>query len=240
MTVLLYLSDTYLFLVAAKVLEIRNTEKGKAIILDQTIFYPQGGGQPADFGEISSNTAVFAVTDVRLDETGTVLHYGNFFSGTLKNGDEVTLTIDSERRTLNARLHSAGHLLDVAVQKSGITGLVPTKGYHFPEGPYVEYKGELKNPQEYISKLEEILTELVAAKILMEKIELSPEEAQKRQIFAPPGKAARVVNFQGYEGCGCGGTHVRDSGEIGKMTIRKISSKNGVTRVAYALENTSL
>ena len=67
----------------------------------------------------------------------------------------------------------------------------------------------------------------------MEKIELSNEEAKKRGIWAPPGKSARIVNFKGYKSSGCGGTHVKSTGEIGRVTIRKISSKKGKTRIAY-------
>ena len=55
------------------------------------------------------------------------------------------------------------------------------------------------------------------------------------KIWAPPGKSARVVAFSGFEGCGCGGTHVKNTSEIGKVSIRKIKVKKGVTRIAYAI-----
>jgi Ser-tRNA(Ala) deacylase AlaX len=75
MTKLNYLEDTYLFESEATFVEIRENEKGKAIILDETIFYPQGGGQPADRGEITSGDSVFTVNDVRLAEDGIVWHF---------------------------------------------------------------------------------------------------------------------------------------------------------------------
>lgn len=235
MTTLKYLSDTYLFESDATFIEIREHEKGLAVILDETIFYPQGGGQPADQGEIISPNAQFIVRDVRLDETGTVLHFGEFLHGEFQKGEKVHLKLNSERRILHAKLHSGGHLLDCAVTKLGIKELKPAKGYHFPDGPYVEYEGMLEYPEELLSILEKTANDLIAENIAIIKEELSCEEATHRGIHAPPGKSARIVNLEGYEGCGCGGTHVNRSSEIGKINIRKIKSKGGKTSIAYSL-----
>ena len=236
MTGLNYLSDTYLFESQATIKEIKQTEVGKAVVLDQTIFYPQGGGQPADKGMIYSDDVEFEVVDVRLDRSGEVYHYGGYDKGEFAVGDIVKLKIDKDRRVKNAQLHSAGHLLDAAVKKLGITEIKPVKGFHFPDGPYVEYEGSLENPMDYIPKVEEAVNELILENVELEKEELSNEEAEKRGIWAPPGKSARIINFKGYKTCGCGGTHVNNAGEIGKITIRKISSKKGKTRIAYLVE----
>ena len=85
MTKLKYLDDTYLFESKAIFIETKEDEKRKVVILDETIFYPQGGGQPADHGEIVSKDTVFTVTDVRLDEDGTVWHFGEFKNGEFQN-----------------------------------------------------------------------------------------------------------------------------------------------------------
>lgn len=235
-TSLRYLSDSSEFKSTAQFLEIRDTEKGTALILDQTIFYPQGGGQPADTGKITSPNGVFVVTDVRMDETGAVFHFGSFEEGSFDPKEEVSLEIDADKRKLNTRSHSAGHLIDVAVEKVGITGITPTKGYHFPQGAYVEYEGMLDNPSEWIPKLEEAVNKLVNEDLKVEKTNLSFEEAQSQGIWAPQGKSVTVVNFEGDKGCGCGGTHVMSAKEIGHIKIRKIKSKKGVTRVSYELD----
>ena len=60
-------------------------------------------------------------------------------------GEEVTLSINEASRRLHARIHSAGHLLDIAMTKLGQTHLKPGKGYHFPKGAYVEYIGNIDN-----------------------------------------------------------------------------------------------
>ncbi|MFH0988238.1 MAG: alanine--tRNA ligase-related protein [Parcubacteria group bacterium] len=235
-TTLKYLDNTYLFASEAKVLEIRQTEKGTAVVLDETIFYPQGGGQPADIGKISSQSATFTVSDVRLDENGGVLHYGQFETGNFQKGDAVKLEINADRRKLNAKLHSAAHLIDVAVEMIGMPIIAPTKGYHFPEGPYVEYDGEIDDAASYVPKLEEKVNELIAQKIAVEKKNYSPDEAIRKGLRAPAGKSVRTVAFSGNAEVGCGGTHVENSGEIGGITIRKISSKKGTTKVSYQVK----
>jgi Ser-tRNA(Ala) deacylase AlaX len=235
MTDLEYLNDTYQFQSEAKVIGVKTTEKGLAIILNKTIFYPQGGGQPADQGKIVSEKAIFAVSDTRMDETGTVYHFGIFESGDFENGDPVRLEIVQDRRKLNARLHSAGHLIDIATTKAGL-GLKAIKGYHFPDGPYVEYEGMVENPTDYVFAVEKAANTLVSESLKLEVKNFSPEEAKTRGIFTPDGKSARTVNFAGYKEIGCGGTHVKNSSEIGKILIRKISSKKGNTKIAYSLE----
>ena len=145
------------------------------------------------------------------------------------------MKIDQDKRILNAKLHSAGHLLDCAVTKLGIENLKPTKGFHFPDGPYVEYEGIVENPAELIPELEKTVNNLIAQDLKTEKTDLSPEEAEKQGVWAPPGKPARIVNFTGFSTCGCGGTHVNSASEIGKITIRKIKSKKGITKIAYSV-----
>ena len=68
-----------------------------------------------------------------------ILHYGSFPD--VKIGDILKLNIDLEHRKFCSRLHSAGHLLDIAMRRAGRTDLQPAKGYHFADGPYVEYIG---------------------------------------------------------------------------------------------------
>lgn len=235
MTKLNYLDDTYMFESQAIFVEVRENEKGKAVILDETIFYPQGGGQPADKGEIISGDNIFVVNDVRLDETGIVWHFGEFKNGEFKKDDKVVLKIDKERRIGNAKLHSAGHLLDCAVSKMGIENLKPTKGFHFPDGPYVEYDGTIENPAEIIPVLQKNIDDIIEQNLQVERKDLSPEEAQAKGVWAPAGKSARVVNFAGFSICGCGGTHVNTASEIGKITIRKIKSNKGKTKIAYSV-----
>lgn len=235
MTKLVYLDDSYLFELEALIFEIRETEMGQAVILNQTIFYPQGGGQPADKGIINTGDAAFEVTDTRLDESGIVLHYGEYTTEkTFEKGEGVVIKIEKERRVLNMKLHSAGHLLDCAVMKLGLN-LKPTKGYHFAAGSYVEYAGKVESGNELIHEIEVVVNDLIDNDLKVLALDLSNEEAKKQGVWAPEGKPARIVSFAGFPPCGCGGTHVISSKEIGYIKIRKIKHKKGNTKISYSL-----
>ncbi|OJJ23208.1 hypothetical protein BKI52_02300 [marine bacterium AO1-C] len=233
MTQLDYLKDTFLFENSAQFLEIREHEKGAAIILSNTIFYPQGGGQPADQGQIIGSSGEFQVEDVRLDAEGIVWHFGSFTKGSFTSNENVILKINEERRISHAKIHSAGHLLDCAVEKLQLNQIIPTKGFHFPDGPYVEYEGVLENGAEMLPQIQTTLNEIITQNPAVVVKELTFEEAQQQGISAPPGKSARIVNFEGYAACGCGGTHMPNAQEIGKIQLRKIKSKKGKTKISY-------
>jgi len=117
-TVPLYWQDTYAFEANSKVIAVSDAEKNlKCVILDRTIFYPQGGGQPFDTGSIiSADGAKFNVEDVR-SKASQVLHLGTFEAEKqFKDGEEVKLQIDKEKRILHAKLHSGGHLLGKSLE----------------------------------------------------------------------------------------------------------------------------
>lgn len=235
-TILKYLNDAYLFENKTKILRVEQIDGRTAIILDETICYPQGGGQPADNGVISSENGIFAVSDVRMNEEGIVYHFGTFEKGTFREGETVTIRIDEKRRILNAKLHSAAHLIDAAVEKTKLPIIAARKGYSFPDGPYVEYEGELTNPNEYIHILEAAVKELIALDIKVIVKYYSKEEALVKGFSAPRGKTVRTISFAGYAEVGCGGTHVKSSKEIGEIIIRKISSKKSITKIGYQMK----
>jgi len=230
MTVLLYLQDTYFFEEVAIVIDIGSSEFWDYIILDQTIFYPQGGWQPSDMGTITSWNNIFQVTKCSLGPEWIVYHYGN---GNLKIWDIVHLQIDNEKRLFNARNHSAGHLIDVAMMKCGYNStLTPTKWYHFPGGAYVEYQREFQEDKEvFIEKMNQVLVELI-----QQDIPIIITQEWLWDLKAPTWKSPRYVYFEWYEWCGCGGTHVKTSWEIWWVSIRKVKYKKGVLKVSYIIQ----
>ncbi len=239
-THLLYLDDMTLLEHTARVLSVESTEKGPVVILDRTAFYPQGGGQPADRGLIFNGRTRFRVSMVR--KTGVmVAHAGTFEGPPFEPGENVTVRVDAERRHLHSRLHSAGHLLDVAMRLAGYS-LEPGKGFHFPEGPYVEYRGEIpvEERETLKQRLETICRDLIRKGHPVEIETVDYEAVADRCGMVPdyltPGPSVRIVYVFGRPGCPCGGTHVQDIQEIGSMRITKIRVKKGVTRVSYALD----
>ena len=150
-TKLIYMEQMQLLECNAQIIEIKDLGENKfSVILDQTVFYPQGGGQPFDNGAIKNETTVFNVTEVRFIE-GRVHHIGTYEKGNFSIGDEVTCIVEKERRQLNTRLHSSGHLIDMGLKELGKLWK-PGKGYHFPNGPYVEYLAEENTFDENLMK----------------------------------------------------------------------------------------
>lgn len=214
-------------------------QNGRDVVyLDQTILYPQGGGQPYDTGVIQNEDTKFIVEEVRFVD-GDVLHIGNFEGRPFMQGEDVHIVVDADRRKLNARLHSGGHLVDMAVTKLGLEW-IPGKGYHFPDGPYVEYDGELdpEKQEELRARIEETANELIGQDLPVTCHFVEHDELQRlcRHVPTnlPANKPIRVVQFDDFA-VPCGGTHVASLAEIQHLTITKVKNKNGSIRVGYGV-----
>lgn len=237
-THLRYLEEMDRLELEGRVLAVDKQEDRDLLILDQTIFYPQGGGQPFDQGTIHSPSATFVVEQVRYVD-GEVRHIGRFERGSISPGETVTCQVDPIRRSLHSRLHSAGHVVDMAVTALEL-GWVPGKGYHFPVGPYVEYSGSLqgRDAEMLKSEIERRCEEIVRGGVKTCVRFVTPEEMRQLCRFPPEsipeGKPARIV-FYGEFGVPCGDTHVARLADIGPITIRKIKQNRDVVRVSYAL-----
>ena len=142
-TLLLYMQDFDVETCEATVLSVTLSEDGRSdILLDQTCFYARGGGQDWDMGVIrkGKDDALYTVEEVRLDEDGQVHHIGKITEGSFYANDKVVCTVDHERRVINTRLHSAAHVIGMAIAKLGLDW-VGTKGQHYPDLSAIEYSG---------------------------------------------------------------------------------------------------
>lgn len=243
-TLLEYLNDSYKFSISANVVKTEQLEDGRiAIFLDKTIFYPQGGGQPYDTGTIHSASGKFNVKETRFNE-GLVFHIGEFENGRFSENENVELNINKERRMLHCKLHTAGHLVDVAMINLGFK-LPPTKGYHFADSPYVEYTGDI--PQEIRNelciKLENEMQRLISGNSEVKNFILENKDALHKHCdfvpdYIPKDKPVRIVTVANYN-CPCGGTHVKNINELGGVKVPKIKVKGGSLRVSYSLLSTT-
>ena len=220
-TKLIYLEHLDQHTCEAGVLDILTENDKTIVVLDQTVFYPQGGGQPYDTGVIVSGDKTFNVSEVRAVD-GIVNHIGSFQDTPFNIGDAVICKIDSTKRNFNSRIHSAGHLVDMALKKLDIDWK-PGKGYHFPNGPYVEYSGSANGVD--LEKLKKDL-ETVCNEIASRDIPIKISFAEKD---------TRIVTYDDF-GIPCGGTHVGNLKEIVKVIIRKIKKEGENIRVSYAVE----
>ena len=206
----------------ARIVEIRRGE-AFTVRLNQTLFHPRGGGQPADRGVLihSAGAGVAVpVIDVRNADDGAVDHLVAS-DAPLQLGDRVLMQVDADSRLLHARLHSAGHLLALAGERiePGLRGIA---GHHWPGEARVEFEGVATNPEDLEKALRSMLEEMRAANL---SISASLDTDGRRSIMID--KAAPVP---------CGGTHVAQTAAIGRIDIRKIKIKAGRVRVSYDIE----
>ncbi len=235
-----YLEDMYRLAGNAKLLEVKTSPDGKTIlILDRTIFYPQGGGQASDMGSIQASGFHFAVQSVTYAD-GTVLHIGAVLEGQPPVGSDVILAVDGARRHFNSCLQSGGHLLLNAMQNAG-QSLVAMKGYHFPDGPYVEFSGSIPEQEReaVLTKLQAEVDRLIGLDWPVMAKFVAPEKLREvcKNVPAnvPMDKPTRVVTIDGFAQP-CGGTHVKTLGALRGMKVEKIRSKKGDTRVSYSIQ----
>jgi Ser-tRNA(Ala) deacylase AlaX len=192
--------------------------------LNQTLFHPRGGGQPADRGALilgdGSGVAV-PVIDVRNGDDGAVDHLVAS-DAPFQLGDRVLMRVDAESRLLHARLHSAGHLLALAGERIE-PSLRSIAGHHWPGEARVEFEGIVTNPEDFERALRLVLAEMRAANL---PISASLDGDGRRSIAID--LAAPVP---------CGGTHVAETAAIGRIDIRKIKIKGSRVRVGYDIES---
>ncbi len=206
------------------------------LVLDQTPFYAEMGGQVADHGVIAAGQARFAVTDVQKNKGGKFLHYGRLLAGSLSVGDRVEASVDAARRKAVMRAHSATHLLDYALRQV--------------LGEHAHQAGSLVEPDrlrydfthfsavttEELMEISRIVSELTLDGMDVVTQEMPIEEARKLGAIAlfgeKYGDVVRVVNMGGKSIELCGGTHVDNTAKIGPFRITSESSvASGVRRI---------
>lgn len=205
----LYYRDPYATTLMATVVAIRR-EKGKNYIqLDQTVFYPEGGGQPGDRGFIDQ----VKVIDTQLSANGEVLHQiegeGNFVEG-----QEVTLTLDWDHRYDFMQQHSAQHLLSGTLYTLFNIGTVSV---HLGN---TEISIELDT--DAISEEQIVATEEAVNRVIRQNVPISAQTVKQEEI--PPLNLrrsvkvegdVRLITIEGYDLIACGGLHVKESSELG-------------------------
>ncbi|KAI1774818.1 ThrRS/AlaRS common domain-containing protein [Hypoxylon cercidicola] len=226
-------------------------ENDHVVVTEQTIFHPQGGGQPSDVGVMkSSDGASFDVAMVRISAVndGEVLHFGRFStpSSIFKPGDTITQTIDIEKRNLYSRYHTAGHVLGAAVRhllEKEVANFDELKASHFPDSAACEFQGliEGKWKDAIQARVDEYVNKDMPVEI--DWWDESDFQANGLERLIPDRKAMgmtddekfRVVKIIGAETYPCGGTHVDSTQGCGKTNVKKISRAKGTSRVSYVL-----
>jgi len=238
MTDQLYLQNTYLFEADARIVECKKDEKSASyILLGRTIFYPQGGGQPTDHGIIVGENFECTINNVRQVQDE-IRHYiaDNFNVQDLPENCDVKCIIDKDRRLLNARYHTAGHLLGNIVEEL-YPNLKAQKCHAFPGEAHIEFRGdEIPNEELLQESLQNTITQSLATKIF--EIDRDAFEAiyYKLPYEIPGNKKFRAVQIGNYPPIPCGGTHLASINEIGEIILGKIKSKNEILKISFGVK----
>jgi len=221
MTEKLYYTDSHMRDFAARVLECRRLEKGFAIILDRSAFFPEGGGQSADTGIIGS----VRVKDVQLQD-GEILHYT---AEPLPAGEQVICRIDWEKRFRRMQSHSGEHIVSGLVHK--LFGL-ENVGFHMGESMTVDFSGELT--WEQLMQVEKLANEAVRENLPIRCFFPDERELERLQYRSKLElkEDVRLVEIEGVDLCACCAPHVEHTGEIGIIKIQDSMRHRGGVRVS--------
>lgn len=212
------------------------------VILDETPFYAEKGGQVGDTGTLIHAKAHFIVNDCQTPYTGVIAHHGILEKGVLIVGEPVASEIDLARRNDIAKHHTATHLLHFALQQ--------VLGSHIKQaGSLVEqtrlrfdFNHHKSLSKEEVRSIEKLVNEKIWENSLLKTYEIKLEEVQKhpeiKQFFGDKyGDVVRVVDIDHFSKELCGGTHVQALSEIGYFRIAKEGSiAKGVRRIEAVIE----
>ena len=223
MTDELFRSDSYLKSCEANVIAADDP----GVVLDRTVFYPVGGGQPGDRGTLTlADGSRLGVVDTYKDrETGDHVHVLAEGVSAPEVGAALTAEIDWDRRHRLMRMHTALHLL-CAVVDGGVTG-----------GQVGEEKSRLDfdlpdtslDKEQIQADLNRLINEnhpVGFSSITDDELDTQPELVRTMSVKPPSGQGSvRVIDIDGVDLQPCGGTHVRETGEIGRVRVGKIENK---------------
>lgn len=235
MTKLLYQKDSYLKEFTAKVVQI--DEEKNAICLDQTAFYPGGGGQPIDLGSITYNNQTIDVVNLK-KTSEEVWHYFDQNSVLPQPGTSVLGRINWERRYQLMRTHSAMHVLCGVVFRD--YGALVTGGNMDPLEGRMDFEFESMT-KDLVAVIENTVNEEIE-KDHPVKVEILPREVafqipdliRTKINLLPPGiNEIRTIELVGLDLQADGGTHVHSTAEIGKAKIIDYKSKGKINKRIY-------
>lgn len=231
MTELLYLKDSYLKECDARVIEVHD---GKYIVLDTTVFYPQGGGQPYDTGVLTCNGQEYKVIFVK--KIGEHVSHEVDTPG-LNVGDTVHGIIDWERRYLLMRIHTAMHVLSSVFHKE--TGALISGNQIDPEKSRIDFTLEnfdREKIQQYANHANELIKQNKQTKVSFMKREEAmkiPGMVKLAGALPPNIDVLRIVEIEGIDIQADGGTHVKNTSEIGEIVILSFENKGKSNRRVY-------
>jgi alanyl-tRNA synthetase len=206
------------------------------ILLDQTPFYAESGGQVGDQGTISCGDAVFEVEDTQKPAEGILLHIGHVSQGVFEEGAQVEAAINHERRAHIRRHHTATHLLNYALRELVNPNIKQAGSFVGPDYLRFDFGHYEALSREQLSAIEELVNKSILADTPVNTRQMALKDVHGSDIVAvfdeKYGEKVRVLDVGGYSKELCGGTHVARTGEIGLFRIVSESSvAAGIRRI---------
>jgi len=240
-TKLLYYEDAYMKEFEAKVLAAQD---GRYIVLDQTCFYPEGGGQPGDAGFLIYNENKINIVNV-IKAGNVVVHIAE--NAFLKPGDIIKGEINWDRRKSLMRHHTGTHILLGSARKVLGAHVWQAGAQKGVESSRLDISHHKKITEEEIFEIEKIASKIITEDIPIEIEWLPRDKAEKTYGFrlyqggAVPGKEIRIVKIGDFDVEACGGTHCKRTGEVGLLKILRVDRlQDGVERIIFATGSQAL
>ncbi|VVB57852.1 Alanyl-tRNA editing protein AlaX-M [Candidatus Anstonella stagnisolia] len=226
-----YLEDSYAKSCDAKVEKLISPVE---VVLSQNLFYPRGGGQPTDTGKIMKNKETFIVSEVSKKDGEIICKVDK---AGLTAGDSVTCELNWERRYRLMRSHTAAHILSTVMQKE--TGALITGNQLDVDKTRFDFSLENFDRTLMDSMVQKANFE-IAKNANVKIYSLPREEAMKIEgivklasALPPAISILRIVEIEGIDTQADGGTHVKNTSEIGKLELVKMENKGAQNRRIY-------
>jgi alanyl-tRNA synthetase len=232
-----------------KEIDSSNKNLDLALILNQTIFYGESGGQVGDKGYISNNNFKFEVTDTKKMFGDFYIHYGKLISGEIKKGDQADLKIDSVKRQNIRANHSATHLLHESLRRTLGKHVAQKGSYVGPDRLRFDFSHNKPITDEEMIKINDCVNKIIEQKSDVQTRLMTPKAAVAEGALAlfgeKYGEEVRVLTM-GTDGNKafsielCGGTHVKNTHEIGRFSVVSQSPVAAGVRRVEALRDAQL
>jgi alanyl-tRNA synthetase len=221
-----YLSDAYVNEFSAEILSVEKLENNFGIVLSETYFYPEGGGQPGDRGTIDA----FGIIDTIVAEDR-ILHITKDAIDTEFIGKTVNCIIDGKRRFALMQQHTGQHLLSSCADKLYDAATV---GFHIGED-YVTVDLDKKLSTDEIEALEGLANDTIWANIEVLAHYPTEDELKALPLRKQPKvtKDIRVIEIKDFDFSPCGGTHTKTTAEIGILKIKKTENYKSGVRIEF-------
>ena len=225
-----YLEDSYLKEYESRVIEV----DGNKIVLENTIFYPESGGQACDMGKIVRDDEDFVVSNVK-KENGKIVHYVD--KEGLNERDEVVCVIDWDRRYKLMKSHTCAHIISAIVHKD--TGALITGNSITPEKIRIDFSVQDFNVEvakrfiEEANKAIKRHLEITSYTISREEMDRKPEMVKLAKGLPSFVKIVRIVKIGDVDEQPDGGTHVKNTKEIGELELIEVDNRGKDNRRMY-------